>query len=301
MANAKKSSNAEFTKWMGSLLNALRDVGGSCRPREASDWIAQKRGLSSQTTDAVTSSGQERFHNQVQWARQYLVWEGLIDNKRRGIWTLTPRGAETTLDETQARAIFLKWVAHFQGIRDKASDQQPPPTIADVQPHVGDEEIAETGLLSTIRALPPEGFEQLCRRILYESGFTKVEVTGRSHDGGFDGFGILHVNPLIPMRVLFQSKRYNENTAVSRSEVGDFRNAIMGRAEKGILFTTSRFSGEASKEASREGVLPIELVDSERLVELMEDLKLGVIEKVVFDVDHEFFRQFMEIGKNKRS
>ena len=115
----------------------------------------------------------------------------------------------------------------------------------------------------------------------------------------FDGFGILHVNPLIPMRVLFQSKRYSESTAVSRSEVGDFRNAIMGRAEKGILFTTSRFSGEASKEAAREGVLPIELVDSERLVELMEDLKLGVVEKVVFDVDHEFFRQFMEIGRNK--
>ncbi len=299
MANQKRRGNAEFTKWMGPLLEALRDVGGSCRPREASDWIARKHALTSQTTDAVTSSGQERFHNQVQWARQYLVWEGLIDNKRRGIWTLTPRGAETSLDETQSRAIFLKWVAHFQEIRDKAIDQPSGDESVAIQPHVGDEEISETDLLSTIRALPPEGFEQLCRRILYESGFTKVEVTGRSHDGGFDGFGILHVNPLIPMRVLFQSKRYGENTAVSRSEVGDFRNAIMGRAEKGILFTTSRFSTEASKEASREGVLPIELVDSERLVELMEDLKLGVIEKVVFDVDHEFFRQFMEFSKKK--
>lgn len=282
---------------MGPLLDALRSVGGSCRPREASDWIAHKQSLTPQVTDAVTSTGQERFHNQVQWARQYLVWEGLVDNKRRGIWTLTPRGAEISLNEKESHEIFRKWAAHFQGIREKVTEKPSVGTPEGIEPYVGDEEISETDLLSTIRALPPEGFEQLCRRILYESGFTKVEVTGRSHDGGFDDFGILHVNPLIPMRVLFQSKRYGENTSVSRSEVGDFRNAIMGRAEKGILFTTSRFSTEATKEASREGVLPIELVDSERLVELMEGLKLGVIEKVVFDVDHEFFRQFMASAK----
>lgn len=141
-----------------------------------------------------------------------------------------------------------------------------------------------------IHSLPPEGFERLCKRILHEYGFERLVVLGKSHDGGIDGFGILRLNPFVSMRVMFQCKRIRG--AVSRAQVGDFRNATMGRADKGIFITTGHFSSDAKKEADRDGVLPIELVDNERLVELFEAKCLGLKPKQVFEIDHTFFDQF---------
>ncbi|MFN8331255.1 MAG: restriction endonuclease [Saprospiraceae bacterium] len=57
----------------------------------------------------------------------------------------------------------------------------------------------------------------------------KVTVTGQSHDGGIDGYGILEMNPFVSFKVLFQCKRYKGT--VSRS-VGDFRNAMIGERKK---------------------------------------------------------------------
>ena len=42
-------------------------------------------------------------------------------------------------------------------------------------------------LLAVLIKIDPSAFERLCQRILRESGFTKVEVTGKSNDGGIDG------------------------------------------------------------------------------------------------------------------
>ena len=152
------------------------------------------------------------------------------------------------------------------------------------------EQVEEIQLLGVLRSLSPSGFERVCQRLLRESGFESVTVTGRSHDGGIDGVGILQLNPFVGIKVLFQCKRYKGT--VSRAEVGDFRNAMLGRAEKGIFITTGRFSQEASKEASRDGAPPVELVDGETLVELFERVGLGVKPRTVFDVDFSFFEQF---------
>jgi HJR/Mrr/RecB family endonuclease len=102
------------------------------------------------------------------------------------------------------------------------------------------EEAADAALLSALRTLSPNGFERVCQRLLRESGFENVTVTGRSHDGGIDGTGILQVNALVSLKVLFQCKRYKGS--VSREQVGDFRGAIIGRADKGIILTTGTFS-----------------------------------------------------------
>ena len=69
---------------------------------------------------------------------------------------------------------------------------------------------------------------------------------------------------------------------------------MLGRADKGIILTTGSFSADAIKEASRDGAPPIELVEGDKLVSLFEKARLGVKERTVFDVDHEFFQQFME-------
>jgi restriction system protein len=140
--------------------------------------------------------------------------------------------------------------------------------------------------------LSPSGFERICQRLLREAGFEKVEVTGRSGDGGIDGNGVLQLNPFVSFQVLFQCKRYEGN--VTASQVRDFRGAMMGRAEKGIILTTGRFTADAEREATRDGVQPIELVDGDKLVSMFEQLELGMRPQTVYEVDEAFFEPFKE-------
>jgi len=235
-------------------------------------------------------SGSERFHNQVQWARQYLAWEGLLDSPQRGVWTLTPKGAKTRLDEELSHSIFLKWVSIFAEARQKKAAATSPINIEPENEGEPPEELEEEDLIGVMLSLPPDGFERLCKRLLHEYGLERLVVLGKSHDGGIDGGGILRLNPFVGLKVMFQCKRIRGS--VSRAEVGDFRNATMGRAEKGIFLTTGTFSSDAQKEADREGVLPIELVDGERLVELFQAKQLGVRQQQVFEIDQAFFDQF---------
>ena len=289
-----KHQGAEFTRWMGPLLDSLRELGGSARPREASDRIAAALRLPEEQLNATTKTGQDRFYNQVAWARQYLVWEGFLDGSKRGVWTLTATGSQTSLNDEQSRALFLKWVQLHQEARRTAQDGSTQggavSKVDSAIVPIPEDEVEEAQLLSVLRALSPSGFERVCQRLLRESGFESVTVTGRSHDGGIDGVGVLQLNPFVRMKALFQCKRYKGT--VSRAEVGDFRNAMLGRAEKGIFITTGRFSKEAVTEASRDGAPPVELVDGETLVELFERVGLGVKPRTVFDVDYSFFEQF---------
>jgi restriction system protein len=147
-----------------------------------------------------------------------------------------------------------------------------------------------TNLLNLIKSLPPSGFERLSQRLLRESGFQKVTVTGKTGDGGIDGIGILQVNPFVSFNVLFQCKRYQG--AVTPSQIRDFRGAMMGRADKGIIITTGTFTLDAKKEARRDGAPPIELVDGDTLVQMFEQQQLGLIPRTTYDVDEKFFDDF---------
>jgi restriction system protein len=258
-------------------------------------WIEKQLNLPSDVTEATSKTGVNKFYNQVAWARQYLVWEGLLDDRRRGVWTLTSDGWKAKIDDEAARAIFLNGVRN----RQPRSTAQSPATSAEaaecataagtdeiVQP----DELRELSLLETLRSLPPFGFERICERLLREHGFEDVEVTQQSRDGGIDGFGTLRLSPFVSMRVAFQAKRYKGT--VSRQDVGQFRNDLLGRAEKGVLITTGRYTRDAEQEASKPGAIPIELIDGERLVELFESREIGLKPKQVFEIDQAFFDQF---------
>jgi restriction system protein len=286
----KLKKQVQFVRWMGPLLDALRALGGKAAPHECSDWIADKLHLSPELVEAKMKSGSERFHNQVQWARQYLVWEGLLDSPERGVWMLTPKGTRAHLDEKASREMFLKWVHIHQKTRKHKAPISISPSAATEDEEETPEEVEEQSLIEVIQSLPAEGFERLCKRVLHEYGFERLTVLGKSHDGGIDGCGILRLNPFVSIKVMFQCKRVQG--AVSRAQVGDFRNATMGRADKGIFITTGHFSSDAKKEVDRDGVLPIELVDNERLVELFEAKCLGLKPKQAFEIDHTFFDQF---------
>jgi restriction system protein len=291
MAKAQRGKS-EFVKWMGPLLDCLRASGGTARPREASGWIKRELKLPDTVTDITLKSGANRFHNQVQWARQYLVWQGLIDDAQRGVWTLTPLGWKTHLDNIAARELFVARVA-AQGGSSHPARSSGDKTSLDTTPaddSLPADEAIEASLLDVLRGLPPRGFELLCVRILREHGFEDVEVTRQSRDGGIDGYGTLRLSPFVSLKVAFQAKRYKD--IVGRAAVGEFRNALLGRAEKGVFITTGRFSSDAQSEASRDGVVPIELIDGERLVELFEARQLGVKPKQIFEIDQAFFDHF---------
>jgi restriction system protein len=259
---AKRKGQAEFVKWFGPVLDALRDLGYSGKPKEVCDKIAQNLNLDESFLDETLKSGANRFQNQVAWARQYLVWEGLLDSSVRGTWQLTDTGRDTHLNYDEAHKLFLKWVEINQQSRKNKSRKE---IITEQEEDDPDsmELTAESNLLEVLQSLSPSGFENVCKELLREHGFENVEVTGKSHDGGIDGYGILELNPFVSFKVLFQCKRYKGS--VSRAQVGDFRNAMIGRAEKGIILTTGTFTKEAEKEANRDGAPPIELVDGKKI------------------------------------
>lgn len=290
--NKEKS---QFVKWFGPLLDALRELGDSGRPREVTAKIAQNLKLPDSVVDETRASGVKVFYNQVAWARQYLVWEGLLDSSKHGTWKLTPEGRVAHLTEDESRRIFLKWVAVNQAKRkNRGIDNLSIDSVAcgeELEP--GNEHFDDTSqLIAVLRGLSPVGFEKVCKELLRESGFENVEVTGGGADGGIDGFGTLELNPFVSFKVLFQCKRYKKEKAVSRAQVGDFRNAMIGRAEKGIIITTSAFSTAAIQEARRDGAPQVELVDGERLVKMFEKVELGLKPKIVYDIDYKYFEQF---------
>jgi restriction system protein len=145
-------------------------------------------------------------------------------------------------------------------------------------------------VLEIMQLLPPAGFERLCQRLLREAGFQQVKITGRSGDGGIDGIGILQVNPFVSFKVLFQCKRWS--SPVGSPEIRNLRGAMMGRADKGLVLTTGSFTADAQAEAVRDGASPIELVDGQALVTLLEQLQLGLTPRTTYEVDERFFDEF---------
>jgi restriction system protein len=280
----------QIAQFVNPVLTALKRLGGSGQPAEVCAAVAKDLGMEgSPILEKTMKSGQTKFYNTIAWVRLYLAKAGYIDRSKHGVWTLAEKGRNCQpLSDDEINEMLLEIQRQVKEVSDAKDGQvEEEDDSSDVGP---EEPEYKAQLLEIIRGLSPKGFEQLCQRLLRESGFEQVVVTGRSHDGGIDGIGVLKVNPFVTFKVLFQCKRYVGQ--VSSSEVRDFRGAMQGRADKGIILTTGTFSAEALKEAVRDGVPPIELVDGEQLVGLFEELELGLVPRKTYDVDPTFFSQF---------
>ncbi|MCG2770871.1 MAG: restriction endonuclease [Desulfobacterales bacterium] len=279
---------SQFIRFFKPIIEVLKETGGSGTAAEVIDRVIEKMRIPEAEQEETLKNGQSRVRNQVQWARLYLAYAGYIDASKRGIWSLTEKGLSADTLTIDALGIFSEVKKSFKEGKRLKDRTTPSVGVAD------DEEIEppdhRTNLLNLIKSLPPSGFERLSQRLLRESGFQKVEVTGKTGDGGIDGVGILQVNPFVSFNVLFQCKRYQG--AVTPSQIRDFRGAMMGRADKGIIITTGTFTLEAKKEARRDGAPPIELVDGDTLVQMFEQQQLGLIPRTTYDVDEKFFDDF---------
>lgn len=293
MTRKATAQGPKFVGYFWPVVEALNKLGGSARPAEVREEIAAKLGISDTAQAETLQSGFPRFDNQVAWARFYLVKAGIIDSSARGVWTLTDKGrALTGLSHQEALETFKSVHAQFhvdRGVEDtpEAEEAETAPPQDAASPTAIN---YRQQLLEILRGLPPSGYERFCQRLLRESGFQEVSVTGRSGDGGIDGLGILQVSPLVSFKVLFQCKRYTG--PVTPSQVRDFRGAMQGRADKGIIVTTGGFTTDAKKEAVRDGVPPIELVDGEKLVTMLEELELGLHPIKSFKIHESFFDEF---------
>lgn len=233
-------------------LQVLKSRGGSASIQELSEHVARELDLADDVVEILHSDGpQTEVDYRAAWARTNLKWIGAIDNTSRGIWMITDIGRKIS-SEKRVRELVRK---------ERKRRQKPPPEPPGPDADSGGSD-GQHGwrdeLLGIVRDIAPDTFERLCQRILRESGFTKVEVTGRSGDGGIDGAGVMRVE-LISFHVRFQCKRYTG--AVGAREIRDFRGAMVGRADKGLFITTGHFTRDAIREAVRDGAPAIDLID----------------------------------------
>ncbi len=256
-----------FDQFMNPLLNAMRDLGGSATVDEINEKCGELARLTDEQLEALhdpARGGRTEVEYRLAWTRTYLKEYGLLENSSRGIWALTKKGRELkSVDEAlvkkfvrgQAKAIDIDMLL-AEPVNEEALDSW--------------KDIAIKAVLS----LSPTAFERLVQRMLRESGFIQVEVTGRSGDGGIDGKGIMRLGGLMSFHVIFQCKRYRGS--VGSDQIRDFRGAMVGRADKGLFVTAGAFTKEAIREATRDGAPAIDLVDGDQLVEKLKELSLGI-------------------------
>ena len=264
---ADKSDLPSFQSYFWPAIESLRARGGSATIEELEDDVAANLHMTDELRAVPHGNGyRTQFEYELGWVRTYLKKAGLAANSERGVWSLTDGGESVSEAEVQLVPNRVRELDRAE--RGKRADRLAAESGEDQEPlSWGDH------LLEKLLSIRPDAFERLCQRLLRESGFTRVEVTGRTGDGGIDGIGTLRVN-LVSFHVLFQCKKWRGG--VGAKEVRDFRGAMIGRADKGLIVTTGHFTADARREASRDGAPAIDLVDGEAVCGLLKDLRLGV-------------------------
>ena len=265
---------------MWPTLRALRELGGSASIHELDDRVATNLGLPDRVLDIPHGDGPKtEFAYECGWARTALRHLGAVDNSGRGVWSITELGRRIGSAGEVLELIRQERKESRGGRRNSRGRGQEVGEFAPEAP-ASSEESWQAALLRILRDMRPDAFERLCQRLLREHGFTRVEVTGRSGDGGIDGTGVLRVN-LLSFRVSYQCKRYAGT--VGPGSIRDFRGALAGRADKGLFITTGRFTREAEREAVRDGAMAIDLIDGIELCDLLRGKGLGVETQIVAD------------------
>ena len=274
-----KANVPQYNEMLWPVLQAVAELGGSASIGEIVETVIKREGFSDAQQAVLHNNGPEtEIGYRLAWARTYLKGMGLLTNSTRGVWALTDEGTglltdPSSADDQRRERVRELWAAHLVELRKarKARASQDPDE-ADTEELTGELSWKEQ-LLGQLMTMRPDAFERLARRLLREADFDSVNVTGQSGDGGIDGLGVYRLG-LVSFPVFFQCKRYRGS--VGPSAVRDFRGAMAGRGDKGLLITTGSFTADAKKEATRDGAPPIDLIDGDRLCGLLKQYELGV-------------------------
>lgn len=286
MARKKQISNLpSFDELIVPTVKALIDLGGSGSVEEINTKVYEIANLTDEVLLIPHGEGGTTIEvdYRLAWSRTYLKKFGLLENSSRGVWALS----KSDIDIKQ-----LDHIEIVRTVRGQNNTNRPKTKTPQTETDLAEQEITEEvdnteewkeKLLNVLYNITPAAFERLAQRLLRESGFFQVEVTGKVGDGGIDGKGIVRVSGLLSFHVIFQCKRYRGS--VTPSQIRDFRGAMQGRADKGLVITTGTFTREAIKEATRDGAPPIDLIDGELLCDKLKELKLGVETKLTETID----------------
>ena len=265
------SITLQYDDLMNPVIQALKSLGGSGTNEEINNRAAELVKIPPEQLEILHNpekGGMTEIEYRLMWTRTYLKNYGVIENSTRGVWALTEKGS--TIEKVDEKDVV-------RAVREQMKKNKQETSSGDDEPNHKIEWQEE--LLDVILKMSPAAFERLIQRVLRESGFIQVEVTGQSGDGGVDGHGILRLGGLLSFHVIFQAKRWKG--AVGAANVRDFRGAMVGRADKGLLITTGAFTKDAVKESTRDGAPAIDLVDGDQLVEKLKQLSLGVATKKI--------------------
>jgi restriction system protein len=259
----------KYDEMYNPTLSAMKALGGSASNQELEDRVGKLLKLSDKDLSSMQEGhNRTQFTYRLAWARTWLRLSGYLENTERGVWALTKAGMKAGV--LKKDEIYKKVHAQIKKMESERIEKK----------KVGsgpDESDWRERLVQIIRKLPPDAFERLCQRFLREAGFIEVEVTGKSGDGGIDGHGVVKIGGLLSFHLHFQAKRYKGS--VPSSAIRDFRGAMAGRADKGLMITTGIFTRDARAEAQRPGTIPIDLIDGSDLAERMKELRMGIFVK----------------------
>lgn len=295
------------TQWdlMYPTLVAIQQLGGSATTTELKEEVSRIANISDEQL-AVTfpegfkSAGESKVLTEMSWARTNLKGIGAADNSKRGVWSITQTGQEyLEMTEEEAGEQLKKKSSAYWYERQKSKKAQTTNYLDTEEDYdeENDDELSDDEtewqniLLATIKKMDPDAFERLSMRLLREAGFRNVEVTGKSGDGGIDGIGTYKVS-LVSFPTFFQCKRLSGS--VPPGTVRDFRGAMAGRGDKGLLITTGTFTRSAMEEASRDGAPPIDLIDGEELCDLLVEYRIGVRVEERIELDVEIIPEFFD-------
>jgi restriction system protein len=268
-------------------LRAVREIGDSGTNEEIVEKAIELEGFTEEQQAVLHGDGpRTKIEYRLAWARSYLKGMGALNNSERGVWSTTEVGrAMTPEDVASGLAAYVATLRAARKAKQRAKAELEEELDEDQPDH---RDWKERLLEVLLEEVPPDGFERLARRLLREAGFVSATVTGKSGDGGIDGIGVYRLS-LVSFPVFFQCKRYRGS--VGAGAVRDFRGAMSGRGDKGLLITTGSFTADAKQEATRDGAPPIDLIDGERLCELLKEHKMGVDVRLVEEVEisPEFF------------
>lgn len=284
-----KDDIRSYDEFFSQVLAALKELGGSGTNQEIYSKVIDLDNITDEKLDVLHNDGPMTvIEYRLRWTQTYLKKDGAIDNVGRGLWAITERGRGFTssdIDGIKARVnAQYKKDRQEKKFESSASENLDDESLDEVE----DEITWNTRLLTVLKQMDPYGFERLSQRLLREYGFVKVTVTSKSNDRGIDGMGVLRMN-LVSFQVMFQCKRYSGT--VSPSAIRDFRGAMQGRCDKGLIITTGTFTAEARREAVRDGAPTIDLIDGDALCDLLKEKGLGISVKLVekVEINESFF------------